>query len=831
MSITGSMILLVAITYVAVLSFAVPTLMADYADLRGTRQDARLAKVSFAIGNLTHELQKERGASAGFLSSRGESFGENLKSQRATSDQAIAAFQTALSDVRSIDLAPEVKERMALTEKKLLGLANLRTEVDALQIQLSTAVDAYTAINSAAISVLPSLSKDISFADAARAIQRHAIFMSAKDLAGLERATGATGFNLAAASDGVIPDEVLDRFQGLIRDQTLLFATYEDIASAGLKSYVRAFGNGPVHDQVVAMRDAAFSGDPDRVRAISGSDWFEASTRRINLIKSAEDAGAAEINELIEDHLHALRRALLFSDIDLFVVLFLATGAAIFIIRNVRRAIRSTVAALDHMIAGEFEFEFEPNPQADLARVSTAITTFRDIERASREQAAHSEELQSRSEIGINRTLQDVAKGDFSSRIRCRDLSGAALILGNGLNEIMELAEQVVNEQRARDKAALQEAKATSRAQEQAVEELSGVVSACSDGDFSKRLPTTGKQGVWKVLAEGINEISAMSESGLNEVEKVIQAMAKGNLGQRMSGDFRGQFAEIERGVNAAMDRLSTVVQDIRAETVALQTASNEMRTGFESLTRRSEQQSTIVSRSSEVGETVSQTANANTENMQTGFKLVDELGRTTGETAQSAELAVEAIGEIEGASSEITKIVATIDEIAFQTNLLALNASVEAARAGEAGKGFAVVANEVRSLAGRCADASSQIGQLIKANVESVQKGSSKVRETGEQINNVRTTMDEVRAIIETVAQASATQANSTRDLMAAMDELENSSVENRRLADQNRQIMVALSESEARLDEAMAEFSVADAVKTIEDEDLLPADGAAAA
>ncbi len=811
MSVTGSMILLVALSYVAVLAFAVPTLLWEVSDLRGSQNDARLARVSLAIGGLTHEMQKERGASAGFLSSNGEAFGDRLAEQRQVTDSAVAEFRAALGGLDVTTVALELQEKFADTEVQLDGLAKLRAGVDGLELAVLEAVGAYTAINKAAIAVLPTMGKNISFADASRAIQRHALLMSAKDLAGLERAAGAAGFS-RAGTDGVFPEAVLGRLQGLIRDQSLLFDNYERIASNAVLPYLEALSSGPVHDKVHSMRQVARSGDPDRIRSVSGGDWFDATTKRIDLIKSAEDAGAAEINSLIETHLDELRSALTVSLLGLAAVLVAIAIAGGLIIRSVSKSIKTTVVALDNMTEGNFDFEYEPCSQKDLAKVSKAILEFCDGEGEARAQAKLAEELMARSEEGITRTLEDVGKGDFSSRIRCRDLTGAALILGNGLNSILELTEKVVEEQRTRDRKALAAAKENSVAQNRAVEEVSAVVASCSEGDFSKVLPTEEKDGVWRALAEGINEISMMSHSGLTEIGVVIRALADGDLTRRMSGDFKGQFAEISEGVNAAMDRLTLLVAEISGETRAVKTASSEMRKGFESLAKRSEQQSAIVGRSTEVGETVSKTATTNTENMEKGFALVDQLGRTTKDTEQSADLAVKAIGEIEGASDEITKIVATIDEIAFQTNLLALNASVEAARAGDAGKGFAVVANEVRSLAGRCAEASSQIGQLIKANVESVQKGSEKVRETGDQIKKVRETMEDVRAIIETVAQASATQSGSTRDLSNAMQELAASSTENKRLAEQNRQIMSALAESEKRLDEAMSEFSVDD-------------------
>jgi len=110
---------------------------------------------------------------------------------------------------------------------------------------------------------------------------------------------------------------------------------------------------------------------------------------------------------------------------------------------------------------------------------------------------------------------------------------------------------------------------------------------------------------------------------------------------------------------------------------------------------------------------------------------------------------AITAMSEINVASKEIASITSLIDEIAFQTNLLALNAAVEAARAGEQGRGFAVVASEVRNLAGCSSEAAKEIKDLIEDSVEKVEAGAAYVDESGEALEKIVKSVNELESTV----------------------------------------------------------------------------------
>lgn len=146
-----------------------------------------------------------------------------------------------------------------------------------------------------------------------------------------------------------------------------------------------------------------------------------------------------------------------------------------------------------------------------------------------------------------------------------------------------------------------------------------------------------------------------------------------------------------------------------------------------------------------------------------------------------------QSMNEISRASEDTSKIVKSIDEIAFQTNLLALNAAVEAARAGEAGAGFAVVADEVRNLAMRAADAAKNTSNLIEMTVKKVKDGSGLVSKTNESFVKMASTASNVAQLVAEIAAASKEQSQGIEQVNNAVTEMEKVVQQNAANAEEN--------------------------------------------
>ena len=223
----------------------------------------------------------------------------------------------------------------------------------------------------------------------------------------------------------------------------------------------------------------------------------------------------------------------------------------------------------------------------------------------------------------------------------------------------------------------------------------------------------------------------------------------------------------VSKPIMNAVDALSTGGDQVNAAANQVATSSQQLAEGA------SEQAAALEETSSSMEEMAAQTR-ANADNASQADSLMSEAQDVVRRAGDSMEKMTASMEKIAVSGGEISKIVKSIDEIAFQTNLLALNAAVEAARAGEAGMGFAVVADEVRNLAQRAAEAAKNTQSLIEDTVKSIGEGSELVAKTREEFSNVATTASKAASLVSEIASASTEQASGIDQVNQAVRQMD---------------------------------------------------------
>lgn len=202
--------------------------------------------------------------------------------------------------------------------------------------------------------------------------------------------------------------------------------------------------------------------------------------------------------------------------------------------------------------------------------------------------------------------------------------------------------------------------------------------------------------------------------------------------------------------------------------------AANQVSSASQQLAEGSGEQAASLEETSSSLEEMSSMTKQNAENADLANGLMKQSHQVVTQANNSMIKLITSMEEITSASEETSKIIKTIDEIAFQTNLLALNAAVEAARAGEAGAGFAVVANEVRNLALRAAEAAKNTAGMIETTVEKIKDGSELINKTAEAFTEVATSSNKVDGLIDQISTATNEQAQGIEQVNKAVIEME---------------------------------------------------------
>ena len=342
--------------------------------------------------------------------------------------------------------------------------------------------------------------------------------------------------------------------------------------------------------------------------------------------------------------------------------------------------------------------------------------------------------------------------------------------------------------------------------------EISNLVEAASFGDFSQRLLTRNKEGFILQLSEGINNLMETSERGMNDVARVLKAIAAGDLNQRIEADYQGLFGQLKDASNATSGRLSEIVAQIREATDSINTAAREIASGNADLSSRTENQASSLEETASSMEEFTSTVKQNADNARQANQLARGASGIAVKGGEVVGQVVQTMGAIAESSRKIADIISVIDGIAFQTNILALNAAVEAARAGEQGRGFAVVAGEVRSLAQRSANAAKEIKTLIGDSVDKVNIGYRQVEQAGHTMDEIVQAVARVTDIMGEISAASTEQSQGIEQVSSAIGQMDEATQQNAALVEEAAAAAETLQDQAASLSQAVAVFRVAD-------------------
>jgi len=342
-------------------------------------------------------------------------------------------------------------------------------------------------------------------------------------------------------------------------------------------------------------------------------------------------------------------------------------------------------------------------------------------------------------------------------------------------------------------------------ATQKATNEVMRVLNALSIGDLSQKysiLSEAELKQMGQALNATIDVLIAQKEGEIEtqmaaeEVSRVIQALADGDLTQRYSIQSKGELKKMGDALNKTIEILNSLLARVMENTLNISSASVEIANSAQQLSEGATNQASSVEEISSSMEEMTANIQQNTSNSRQTEKIASKAANDIMESKTS-------VSETESSMKLIASKISIIGEISRQTNLLALNAAVEAARAGEHGRGFAVVAAEVRKLAERSQMAATEIDEVSAKSVHIAQK-------SGEMLNEVVPNIQKTADLVMEITASSNEQSSGSEQINNAIQNLNMVVQENAATAEQMAAGAEELSAQAGSLKEAISFFKI---------------------
>lgn len=372
-----------------------------------------LNTLSQKLSLVIHETQKERGASAGFIGSKGKQFGDMLPKQRTDTTREYGELTAYINSLKLDSFPQELNGEITALASEMGRISQIRSEVDSLSIGLGNVVAYYTNMNKKILNIVSLTAKLADTQELVKALSSYANFLKSKERAGIERAVLSGTFAADKFAEGIFAKWIT-----LVAEQDAFIDAYLSLATDSSKTLYAQKMSSPVVEQVNKMREIARAKSLEGNFGIDSVEWFQTITKKINLLKEVDDE-LAEQNSLLLKEVKSEQNMLALITLAGYSIFAVVIFAIIFIVsRGVNRSVRSSLEKIECVSSNlDLTCDVIVEGKDEISQISRALHVMIVAFRESVYQAKDVSVTTSKESKNLNNIVDELTKnGEFADK-------------------------------------------------------------------------------------------------------------------------------------------------------------------------------------------------------------------------------------------------------------------------------------------------------------------------------------------------------------------------------------------------------------------------------